>query len=625
MLSTTLNDTASEVGKPFYQRNALQAWLRSIWRIGATLHRLLVLVDVGLGPLAILLLALLFTTLLEGLGIGLLVPLFGLIVTPDEVNTRAMQWMHQLVPGQAPIVYVALFAGSIIVAMGLKNLFSVWTAVRSARLQRDMTVQLRARLLACLEHAPLSVFERTSPGTLASLFGHEVSRTVSALAGALSLVQVTLMGGIYFAMLAWISGSLGLYALACGGAIAAAVRVYSRHLESVGQEVTSSNLRLAARLTETFAGVRATRIAHAECHERTRVEDVSRVQAVAEERHLRSHAALQPMVESLAVVAAMLLVGGAEWWLVVPGRMTPVALMGFGFVLLRLLPLVKSFYGTQAQLLYFAGGADAILEWLRIAQYPTRPFGSRTAGRLERALVIQDLQFAYDPSRPAVTGLSLAIQAHELIAVVGRSGSGKSTLAALLLRLYEPEGGRILVDGCDYWDFSGESWHRFVAFVEQDPFIFNDTVAANVAYGCPSASPEEITRALAVAQLEEFVTALPQGLETELGERGVAMSGGQRQRLAIARAIVRDPELLILDEATSHLDTISESQLQRALLDAARGRTTLVIAHRLSTIKHADHIVVMEGGRVVEQGRWSELESTGGVFHQLLCHDLRDA
>jgi ATP-binding cassette, subfamily B, bacterial MsbA len=377
-------------------------------------------------------------------------------------------------------------------------------------------------------------------------------------------------------------------------------------------------------LTETFTGVRTTRVAHAQAYERARVEEASRAQALADERHGRGQAALQPLVESLAVVAAMLIVGGAERWLVAPGRMTPVALIGFGLVLLRVLPLFKGFYGTQAQLLYFTGGVDAILEWLRIGQYPTRPFGSRTTGRLEREIVIEDLHFAYDPSRPALTGLSFAIQARQLIAIVGRSGSGKSTLAGLMLRLYEPQGGRILVDGCDYWDFSEESWHRFVAFVEQDPFIFSDTIAANVAYGCPAASRADITRALTVAQLDEFVASLPQGLDTELGERGVTMSGGQRQRLAIARAIVRDPELLILDEATSHLDTISESQLQRALLDAARGRTTLVIAHRLSTIKHADHIVVMDGGRIVEQGRWSDLEGSGGVFQDLLRHDLRD-
>ena len=320
-------------------------------------------------------------------------------------------------------------------------------------------------------------------------------------------------------------------------------------------------------------------------------------QAIAEERNQRGSAVLQPLVESLAVIGAMLLVGGAQVVLIAHSRMTIVALMAFGVVLLRLVPIAKGFYSTQAQaLFYYAGGVDVVMQWLNTPQFPALAFGTTPVGRLAQGISIRNLQFSYEPPRVVVADLSLDIRAKQLVAVVGPSGSGKSTLAALLLRLYEPQAGTVLVDGRDYWSFDDASWHQFVAFVEQEPFIFNDTVAANVAYGYSAATDEDIVRALAVAQLDDFVEALPRGLDTELGERGVAMSGGQRQRLAIARAIVRNPQLLILDEATSHLDTISESRLQRALLTAAHGRTTLVIAHRLSTIKQADQIVVMSEG-----------------------------
>jgi ATP-binding cassette, subfamily B, bacterial MsbA len=605
------------------RRSTIDRRLEDIRRVVSAVQRLLDAAEVRPASLLGLLIAMFVATFLEGLGVGLMIPLFGLIATPEVTNTHAVEWVRWFMPGQVPTVYVALFAIAVIGAICLKNAFSVWSAARIARVQRDMTVHLRRRLYGCLEHASLAVFDRTSTGALSSLFGHEIPRSVGVLGAVLALVQLTIMGTIYVAMLAWISVPLGLCVLVLGVAIGAAVRLYGRRLEEMGREVTSANLNLFARLNEAFAGIRTTRVANAQAHERDRIEEVSQAQALTEEHQQTSHAALQPLIESLAVIAAMLLVAAADRWLVNRGRMTATALMGFGLILLRMLPLAKAFYGTQAQLSYGAGGADELLQWLQTVQYPSQPFGSRIARQLEDALVFDNLDFSYDSSRYALRQLSLTVKAHQFVAVVGRSGSGKSTLAALLLRMYQPESGHIYLDGTDYWEFTSDSWHKLAAFVEQSPFVFNDTVAANVAYGVPEASPEDVLRALETAQLDDFLADLPDGINTQLGERGVMMSGGQRQRLAIARAIVRNPQLLILDEATSHLDTISESRLQRALLEAARGRTTIVIAHRLSTIQHADHIVVMDEGRVVEQGRWSDLAHRHGVFEELLSHDLR--
>ena len=602
----------------------MRDWGRRLRNLATTLRRLFIRLHIGAVPLVVLFAAMVLSTLLEGVGVGLLVPFFALIVTPDAPESRIVKWMHDAVPGQPPIAYIALFALAVIAALGLKNVFAYATAARTAHMQRITTTRLREALYARLQRAPLSIYERTSAGSLASLFGQEMQRAVAALGGTLALLQLIVMGVIYIGALLWISVPLGLTALLMGGTIAAIVHVYYRHLEHVGRDVTSANLNLSARLTETFAGVRTTRIAHAQDGETTRFRALNDAQAAAEERNVRGHAGLQPVVESLSVISAVLLLGGAQWLLVAPGQMSSNALMGFGLVLLRLVPLARGFYATQGQVFYFAGGLDAIVEWLETPQFPVRPFGSAVAGRLERQITIRDLRFSYNAKRPAIAGVSLDIPAHEFVAVVGRSGSGKSTLAALLLRLYEPQEGAIAVDGHDYWDFSEDSWHRFVAFVDQDPYIFNDTIGANVAYGFPAASRDDIMRALTVAQLDDFVGSLTLGLDAPLGERGVTMSGGQRQRLAIARAIVRDPQLLILDEATSHLDTISETRLQRALVEASRGRTTLVIAHRLSTIKHADRIVVLDEGRIVQQGTWAELEGARGVFQDLLRHDLRD-
>jgi ABC-type multidrug transport system fused ATPase/permease subunit len=183
--------------------------------------------------------------------------------------------------------------------------------------------------------------------------------------------------------------------------------------------------------------------------------------------------------------------------------------------------------------------------------------------------------------------------------------------------LREPSQGAILLDGVDYWEFSSASWHRTVALVEQEAFLFHDTLANNIAFGLTGVSETEITDALRVANLHEILETLPQGLQTIVGERGTKLSGGQRQRLAIARAVVRQPKVLVLDEATSHLDTVTEQLVQQALTQAMQGRTTLVIAHRLSTIRHADWIVVFNQGKVEDQGTWEQLSQRKGLFARM--------
>jgi subfamily B ATP-binding cassette protein MsbA len=301
-----------------------------------------------------------------------------------------------------------------------------------------------------------------------------------------------------------------------------------------------------------------------------------------------------------------------------PGHMLSSYLLAYGFVLLRLLPLLNQLYGLQGHLLYLAGGSREVQSWLDRPVYPQRPFGATEFAGLQREIRFDAVSYEYPNGHRALADVSFAVGRGETVAVVGRSGSGKSTLAALLLRLRAPVSGRILVDGRDYWEFSPESWHRATALVEQDAFLFHGTLRENIVYGSPHAGEPELRRALAIANLEDVVLELPQGLDTIVGERGAMLSGGQRQRIAIARAVVRNPSILILDEATSHLDVVSERLVQQALHRAAAGRTTLVIAHRLATIREADRIVVLDQGRVVEEGTWEALQSRGGVFEQLL-------
>lgn len=235
-----------------------------------------------------------------------------------------------------------------------------------------------------------------------------------------------------------------------------------------------------------------------------------------------------------------------------------------------------------------------------------------------------DVQFGYSPSRPILRGVSFTIAPGEKVAVVGASGAGKSTLARLLFRFYDPQGGAISIDGVDLRSMPQDALRALIGVVPQDTVLFNDTIEYNIAYGRPGASRADVERAARLAHLESFIARLPQGYDTPVGERGLKVSGGEKQRIAIARALLKDPPILILDEATSSLDSGAEAAILDALQAATERRTTLVIAHRLSTITDADRIVVLDQGRVIEQGRHPELLTLGGAYAGLWNLQLRE-
>ena len=229
----------------------------------------------------------------------------------------------------------------------------------------------------------------------------------------------------------------------------------------------------------------------------------------------------------------------------------------------------------------------------------------------------EDVHFAYEPERTILNGLGFEVPAGSRTAIVGPSGAGKSTIARLLFRFYDVTGGRITIDGQDIRRVTQESLRRAIGIVPQDSVLFNDTLGYNIAYGREGATAADVARAAGAAQLTDFIARLPKGLETMVGERGLKLSGGEKQRVAIARAILKDPPIMILDEATSALDSATEAEIGEALLAAGRGRTTLVIAHRLSTIADADQILVMESGRIVEQGTHADLLRAGGLYRAM--------
>lgn len=309
--------------------------------------------------------------------------------------------------------------------------------------------------------------------------------------------------------------------------------------------------------------------------------------------------------------------------LVVGGLLINQGLMSFGELVAFFL-YVGLFMKPLMQLLGFSeiyqrgmAGFKRFYELLQEKPEITDVPDAKSCPPCKGNITFDNVSFAYADGRPVIRGLSLNVASGETVAFVGATGAGKTTIASLLLRFYEPQSGRILLDGCDIRELTQESLRRQIGLVQQDVFLFGDSVRYNIAYAKPDATADEVQAAAKAAAADEFIQKLPAGYDTEVGERGVKLSGGQKQRLAIARVFLKNPPIVVLDEATSALDNITEQQIQRELDELAVGRTTLIIAHRLSTIRHADKIVVLDEGTVVECGTHEELLARRGHYFAL--------
>ena len=569
--------------------------------------------------LAAVLASSLFVMVFEGAGVGLLVPLLSLLLGGENATPmRPLQWLADELPGHSAAFYVAIICAAIVVAIAAKNVAAYVSQVLAADLKKRISITLRDALFRRLHTADLDVFDRSPGGEIANVFLVETYRVTLAIDVLVATLQRSAIGLFYLGALCYISWQLTLLVMALAGAIGSVLAFVYRRITMAGVELTDLNHRIASLLTQSFAGVRIVRATNSQAQVITAFQALSTAQARAEERSTHASSLLFPLTETLAVVGAMLIVCCAYIFFVRTGHMLSSYLLAYGFMLLRLLPLLNQLYGLQGHLLYLAGGVREVQVWLDTPVYPERPFGTRVYTPVRDAVRFERVSYTYPNGATALQDVEFSVAAGQTVAIVGASGSGKSTLAALLLRFRAPTRGSITVDGVDYWEYSPDSWHRATALVEQDAFLFHGTLRENIVYGFDRATPAALQRAIDVANLSDVVAQLPQGLDTLVGERGAMVSGGQRQRIAIARAVIRDPSILILDEATSHLDAVSEQLVQQALLNASRGRTTIVIAHRLSTIREADRLIVLEHGRLVEEGSWETLETAGGAFQRLL-------
>jgi len=393
---------------------------------------------------------------------------------------------------------------------------------------------------------------------------------------------------------------------------------YSKRMRKLGRKTQVGVSDVSVLLQEGLSGIKVIKGFATEQGETVRFKAQTKTLVGMTIKQMLASEQSSRVMEFIGAVAAGLVLwyGGTR---VIEGSLTTGALLSFLTALALLYEPIKRINSANIDLQMALTGAERVFEIMDMAGLVTEKSGTVALDESFRELALEDVTFCYDNTpRPALEGVSLVVRAGERVALVGPSGSGKSTLANLLPRFFDPQGGRITLNGRPLADYDLKSLRRSMGMVAQDTFLFNATVAENIAYGSVrDYSREEIEAAAAAAYAHDFILELPQGYETLVGERGVKLSGGQKQRLTIARAILKNPPLLILDEATSALDTESERIVQLALENLMQSRTSVVIAHRLSTILTADSIVVMENGRIVDQGQHAVLLTRCELYQRL--------
>jgi len=490
----------------------------------------------------------------------------------------------------------------------------------SQRLWRNLaqTIEHEARMDAYrhVQDLELAWFEDQSTGGLMSILNDDVNQLERFLdIGAIELIRVAVnvafVGAVFFAA----SPVLGVVAFLPIPIIVWGSVLYQRRLEPLYDRVRTAAGDLGALLANNLSGIATIRAFTAEEREVARVEAASEGYRRANRGAIRLSSAFIPVIR-LAILAAFtvtLLVGGRA---ALRGDLEVGVFSVLVYMTQRLLwPLTR--LGETFDLYQRAmASTRRILDLLAVPP-SIRPGADRLGEPVRGDIAFDAVDFAYAEGGSVLRDLSLAVPAGETHAIVGPTGAGKSTVVKLLLRLYEPTGGTVRIDGTDVRTLEFGSLRGAMGYVGQDVFLFQGTVRENIAYGRPDATDDEVIAAARLAEAHAFVSELAHGYDTVVGERGQKLSGGQRQRLSIARAILRDPPILVLDEATSAVDNETEAAIQRSLEAVGRDRTVLVIAHRLSTVRHADRIHVLERGRVVESGTHDELASAGGLYAAL--------
>jgi len=508
------------------------------------------------------------------------------------------------------------FAGYLVGLAAIKGLFQFWMRVILIGVSRDIEYDLRNDLFAHLVRLSPDYYARTRTGDIMARATNDLNAVRMMLGpGVMYWFETSLTFALALSIMIRFDWRLAIFAILPAPAVSLAVIFFGRAIHTRFERIQALFSDISSRVQENLSGVRMIRAFVQEAAEIRRFEELNRRYIAQNLQLVRIQGIFEPLLEALIGTTFMVVlwVGGHQ---VLLGRISIGSFVMFNTYMGMLVwPMIA--LGWVVNLMQRGAASLARINQVLderpsiVAPPDPQPL-ERVAGEIEfRGVAVE-----FEGAR-ALAGIDLRIPAGATFAIVGPTGCGKSTLVSLIPRLLDPTAGEVLVDGVDLRRLDPEQLRRHIGFVPQETFLFSDTIAGNIAFGVESATPEEIRRAAEIAGLAEDIAGFPQGYQTMVGERGITLSGGQKQRTAIARAILRDPRILILDDALSSVDTLTEERILTHLAGVMRGRTVILISHRVSTVRQADRIVVLEGGRIVEQGAHADLLQAGGYYAEL--------
>jgi len=516
-----------------------------------------------------------------------------------------------LIPIGAPILFL------------LRGLGDYAATYFPGRVGRRVIKAIRGDLFRHFLLLPTRYYDREGGAHLLSRLTYNVEQVAEAVTKSVtSLIRDTLTIAVLIGIIVHVNWRLALFVLILAPPLSWLIRNVTRSFRRYSGRIQSSMGDITSSVKEALDGQRVIKVFNAQEAEARDFEAVNEHNRRSNMKMINARATSNPVVQFIASLG----LGGILWVAlhqIQAGTMTPGDFMAFITATLMTTAPLKRLMDSFAPMQQGLAAGASIFE---ILDEPTEDFVSgKRIERLSGSLEFRDVSFEYTSEKGGVLhSVSLSVPAGKNIAIVGRSGSGKSTLVGLVPRFYDTTSGAVLVDGMDVRECNLRDLRHNVALVSQDVLLFNDSIRNNIAFGMENPDPKAVEKAAHIAYVDEFASALPQGLDTLVGDRGSLLSGGQRQRIAIARALLKDAPILILDEATSALDNESERRIQEALVELKRGRTTLIIAHRLSTIEHADEIIVMEDGRISERGTHAELVAREGTYASLKRAEFRN-
>lgn len=565
----------------------------------------------------------LLAAIFEGITIGLITLFLQTFTTPNALPIKiGVDWFDIWILGVNTSTSSRLYRVAILIFLTIWLRFSfVYLGNFTTTLaELNLANCIRKRIFDQFQKLSLSFFLKKRAGELINNIYGEANQIRLAVGVASVLVSKGCTLLVYTISMFWLSWQLTIISILMFVLLATGLATLVKRVREASFEAVTATHNFMSVVMEYITGIRTVQVFAAYNFELQRFYKVTTELMRAQAKSAAASALVQPITEAVASTILLVMLIAAIAIFVANDSLEIASLLTFLFVLLRTAPVVAQTNAAWSQVNSFQGSLSSIKQLLKTDDKPYLQNGTVQFLGLKQGIEFVGVDFAYNSHQLVLHDITLTIERGQMTALVGASGAGKSTIADLIPRFYDPTRGKILIDGVKLQDFDINSLRHKMAMVSQDTFIFNTSVRNNIAYGLESVDETAIQQVAQLANALEFIQNLPQGFDTQLGDRGVRLSGGQRQRIAIARALLRNPDILILDEATSALDSEAERLIQESIEQLSVGRTVVAIAHRLSTIVRADKVVVLEQGRIVEQGTYQELlEQRGKLwkYHQM--------